>query len=140
MTDPHPEPLRIPDMAFSERHDLSLALAAITRWTPVSRRRWSEQPRHPVPPPEDRPSTPPGIPVVPIRAIGIAGEEVRIAPTAFGARELAWSPHPDRTFRPRTQPQPRPEVPASQTADGRCLDDEGAREEEEPWPGSRAPD
>ncbi|MFI5957635.1 hypothetical protein [Cryptosporangium sp. NPDC051539] len=40
----------------------------------------------------------PLLPVTPIRAIGIAGDETRIAPTVFGLREVAWSPRPDRSF------------------------------------------
>lgn len=46
----------------------------------------------------------PQLPVAPVRAIGIAGAETRIAPTMLGMRELAWSPHPDRSFRPGSHP------------------------------------
>jgi hypothetical protein len=39
-------------------------------------------------------------PATPIRAIGIAGDDIRIAPTLFGVQEIAWSSHPDRSFHP----------------------------------------
>ncbi|EXG82447.1 putative acyltransferase [Cryptosporangium arvum DSM 44712] len=43
-------------------------------------------------------------PVTPVRAIGIAGDQTRIAPHLFGAREVAWSPHPNQMFRPGSHP------------------------------------
>ncbi|TQS42479.1 hypothetical protein [Cryptosporangium phraense] len=52
----------------------------------------------PVAPPNEETEGPRGRAIVPIRAIGIAGDETRVASATFGARELAWSPYPNRSF------------------------------------------
>lgn len=59
------------------------------------RRRKAEPPT--APPPDDAERAPDPSSRA-IRAIGIAGDQVSIAPTLFGVKEIAWSAHPDESF------------------------------------------
>src|SRR5262245_30320594 len=46
-----------------------------------------------------------------IRAIGVAGDQVRIAPAAFGVKEVAWSARPDESFGPAAHRAGNPPPP-----------------------------